>query len=362
MSGVRPRVLLVDDVADLRFLLRVVLEADGLFEVVGEAGDGETAVDLCGRTDPDVVLLDLSMPTMDGLEALPRLRQLAPNAKIVVLSAFERGRIGPSAADLGADAYVEKGSPPTVVVAELKSLLGLEDDATVADTVTVLDGEALHGVIAHDLRGPLAAVIGFGDTLVRRWGDLDDALRHSLVEKLTQQSRQLQVITENLITERAIELDALVVDLGRAAPAALVTDLVPRLEQLCTECEVEVHVAPDLPVVVVDETLFSQVLLNLVANAARYAPAGTPVSVHARDDGPHVAFEVRDRGPGIPIADRARVLEKHARLRRDGRGMGLGLYVASSLSRAMGGSLTLDDVEGVGTRAVCRLRIAVGGG
>src|SRR4051795_11720856 len=123
MSGVRPRVLLVDDVADLRFLLRVVLEADGMFEVVGEAGDGETAVDLCARTDPDVVLLDLSMPTMDGLEALPRLRALAPDAKIVVLSAFERGRVSSSAADLGADAYFEKGTPPPTVLDGLKDLL-----------------------------------------------------------------------------------------------------------------------------------------------------------------------------------------------------------------------------------------------
>jgi signal transduction histidine kinase len=85
------------------------------------------------------------------------------------------------------------------------------------------------------------------------------------------------------------------------------------------------------------------------------------VSVHARDDGTHVAFEVRDSGPGIPTADRGRVLEKHARLRRDGRGMGLGLYVATALSHVMGGTLHLDDVDGVGTRAVCRLRVAAAG-
>jgi two-component system sensor histidine kinase KdpD len=182
------------------------------------------------------------------------------------------------------------------------------------------------------------------------------------VEKLTQQSRVLQVITENLITERAIDLDALVVDLHAVAPAAVITDLTPRLAQLCSECDLEVHVAPDLPVVLVDEALLAQVLLNLVANAARHAPTGTAVSVHARDDGPHVAFEVRDRGPGIPVADRARLLEKHTRLARDGRGMGLGLYVAATLARAMGGSLLLDDVDGVGTRAVCRLRVAAAGG
>lgn len=361
MSAVRPRVLLVDDVADLRFLLRVVLESDGAFDVVGEAGDGQTAIDLCARTSPDVIILDLSMPNMDGLEALPRLRSSAPGAKIVVLSAFERGRIGPSAAELGADGYVEKGTPPTAMVAELKSLLDIDDVAVPADSITVLEGAELHGVIAHDLRGPMAAVIGFGDTLVNRWNDLDDGLRRSLIEKSTQQARLLQVITENLVAAQALDLDALEIETTTLAPAAVVTDAVPRLEPVCVDRALVAHVAPDLPLVTVDPIRFLQVLMNLVVNASRHAPPGTVVSLFVRDDGPHVAFEVRDEGPGIPAADRSRVLEKHARLRRDGRGMGLGLYVAASLCRAMGGSLAIEEGETGGTSAVCRLRIAAAG-
>jgi signal transduction histidine kinase len=359
MSAVRPRVLLVDDVADLRFLLRVVLESDGGFEVVGEAGDGTTAVELCVRTDPDVIVLDLSMPNMDGLEALPRLRELAPDAKIVVLSAFERGRVSTSAADLGADAYFEKGTPPPAVLDSLKALLGMAPTAA-EDTsgVEVLSGDELHALVAHDLRGPLTAIVGFGETLIEHWDQLDDDLRRSMVVKMTIQSRTLQAIAENLLSARSIDMGLLDVNVRPVAPAALLTDLAPSLVPLCGDHHLEVHVSPDLPVVLVDEQRFLQVLVNLVGNAATHAPAKSSIGLEAHADGPWVAVEVRDSGPGIPAAERARVLEKHARLGGDSRGLGLGLFIASTLCRAMGGTLLITDNDGGGTRVVCRLRVA----
>jgi chemotaxis response regulator CheB len=65
------RVLIADDTADFRMLLRMALQRDALFEIVGEASDGSIAVDMAGDVDPDLVLLDLAMPVMDGLQALP---------------------------------------------------------------------------------------------------------------------------------------------------------------------------------------------------------------------------------------------------------------------------------------------------
>jgi signal transduction histidine kinase len=71
-----------------------------------------------------------------------------------------------------------------------------------------------------------------------------------------------------------------------------------------------------------------------------------------------VSVEVNDRGPGIPVADRSRVLEKHVRLARDGKGLGLGLFIASTLTAAMGGSLVVGERDGGGARVVCRLQAA----
>ena len=102
------RVAIVDDTEDLRFLLRTALTRGGM-EVVAEAPDGRAGIDVVRDTQPDVVLLDLAMPVMDGRAALPRIRQEAPDARIVVLSGFGADLLSEELLALGADGYIEKG-------------------------------------------------------------------------------------------------------------------------------------------------------------------------------------------------------------------------------------------------------------
>jgi DNA-binding NarL/FixJ family response regulator len=104
------RVLLADDAAAYRALLRLALEEDGRFAVVGEAGDGLEAVQLSDAERPDVLLLDLAMPVMDGLQAIPEVRSRSPETKIVVLSGFSQHRLSKEAESVGASAYLEKGA------------------------------------------------------------------------------------------------------------------------------------------------------------------------------------------------------------------------------------------------------------
>ena len=104
------RVVLVDDVPELRLLVRITLEEDPGIEVVGEAANGREGVEVVHATNPDLVLLDLSMPDMDGLEAIPLMREHAPNARVVVLSGHEAGRVSLEALDQGASRYINKAS------------------------------------------------------------------------------------------------------------------------------------------------------------------------------------------------------------------------------------------------------------
>jgi DNA-binding NarL/FixJ family response regulator len=116
-------VLLVDDVADLRLMVRLNLEGSGRFKVLAEAADGADGVALAGVHRPDLVLLDIGMPVQGGLEALPLIQEASPDSRIVILSAFEEQRYGTAARDLGAAAYVEKTLPPDQLVGRLVDLM-----------------------------------------------------------------------------------------------------------------------------------------------------------------------------------------------------------------------------------------------
>src|SRR3954451_11967447 len=115
----RTKVILVDDEPDIVYLARTLFEHDGRFEVVGEAKNGEEAVQLARELQPNAVLLDILMPGMDGWEALPLIRRVAPKAAVVVVSALGRRQdVAERATALGAAAYVEKaklGSTPSLV-------------------------------------------------------------------------------------------------------------------------------------------------------------------------------------------------------------------------------------------------------
>jgi DNA-binding NarL/FixJ family response regulator len=119
------RTLLADDISYLRLLLRRALERTGEFQVVAEAANGEEAVELARHQQPDLILLNVSMPVKDGLEALPEMREISPDSTVVVLSGFEADRLSAVALAAGASAYIEKGITPLELVGELRQILKL---------------------------------------------------------------------------------------------------------------------------------------------------------------------------------------------------------------------------------------------
>ena len=102
------RVIVVEDHPDVRSVIAALLSIEERFAVVGEARNGEEGIDLTEREQPDVVLLDLAMPVMDGLTALPAIQMVAPDTKVIVLSGFGTDRTVHAAMKAGASAFLHK--------------------------------------------------------------------------------------------------------------------------------------------------------------------------------------------------------------------------------------------------------------
>lgn len=117
------RVLVVDDDERVRRMVAIMLSLEDDYEVVGEAADGDEAISATGALQPDVVLLDLEMPGMDGLLAIPEIRRQAPRTKIAVLSAFPDPYTLTDALVRGADTYLDKATNLAELPVLLRSLV-----------------------------------------------------------------------------------------------------------------------------------------------------------------------------------------------------------------------------------------------
>jgi len=119
-----PRILIVDDAEDIRMLLRLKLAHHGEYDVVGEAEDGLGAVEQARALQPDLVLLDMAMPKMDGLQALPMIRDAVPGVRVIVLSGFNQATLEREALAAGADRYVVKGGSMNLLLDTISEVLG----------------------------------------------------------------------------------------------------------------------------------------------------------------------------------------------------------------------------------------------
>ena len=140
-----------------------------------------------------------------------------------------------------------------------------------------------------------------------------------------------------------LEAGAVAPNLAPQDVAETVDTALRRVEPVLADHRVVLDLAPDLPVLRFDPVLFEQVLVNLLDNAAKYAPAGSTVTVRARRAGDRVRLEILDEGDGLPETEVERVFDKFYRVRKSDRvraGTGLGLAIARGFVEAMGGTVT----------------------
>ena len=134
MSADGVRVLVVDDDKLMRAGLRAVFSSDDQIEVVGEAGDGRAAIDSARRLTPDVILMDVRMPEMDGITATREVLQITPEARVVIVTTFEEDDYVFGALAAGASGFLLKRTSPEELIAAIKTVAA--GDALLSPSVT----------------------------------------------------------------------------------------------------------------------------------------------------------------------------------------------------------------------------------
>jgi two-component system sensor histidine kinase KdpD len=255
------------------------------------------------------------------------------------------------------------GVPPERAVRELLPILAnhlalaversqLRDRAARAEVLEEIDRlrRALVGAVSHDLRTPLATIKVASSTLVASSPSLaatDIAELHGLIDM---QTDRLARLVNNLLDMTRIQAGVLEVRRQLQAVHDLIMDAVVGIRPSLGDRQVMVDVTGDLPLVNVDRALIGQVLGNLIENADRHAPPGTPVTVvGGLDDGGQITISVLDQGPGVPADQQEAVFETFVGFDTGGRS-GLGLAIAKAFVEAHGDRIWVEDAPGGGAQ------------
>jgi two-component system sensor histidine kinase KdpD len=217
---------------------------------------------------------------------------------------------------------------------------------------------SLLSAVSHDLRTPLASITGAA-TALRDDAKLPDPIRGELVDSIVEQAERLERLVANLLDMTRLESGGVVLKRDWVPLDEIVGSALTRLETRLETRPITVDLASDVPLILVDPVLFQQVFVNLLENADKYTPSGSPLEIRARTAGQCVVIEVSDHGPGLPEGAESRVFEKFFRATHQGMpGAGLGLPICKGILEAHGGSITAGNLPGAG--AVFRLTLPCG--
>jgi signal transduction histidine kinase len=359
-ESARPRVLVCDDNAGFRESLLTLL-GTGDIEVVGEVASGLEALALAPELGPDVVLMDVRMPGMDGIEACRRLKALMPDVGVVALSGHEDQDIVREMLLAGASGYVLKDSDGDLilhavmeaaeggavlsaqvtpsVIEELTESLERERRHTreleVAQAALVERSARRHELVArlsHELRTPVTVILGIAQTMAK--GNASPQQQSELLERLVSRSQDLA---------RLVERFELTIDVALTEQVDVAN--VARQMALMSE-RVRVEADHVLPVANLNPAAARRILEELVDNALRFSPDGAPVTIRVRLSTSGIEVRVSDRGSGIGPADVERIFGPLEQLEdlnvRVHQGAGIGLALARTAARAMGGDVVLE--------------------
>ena len=221
---------------------------------------------------------------------------------------------------------------------------------------------SLLSAVSHDLRTPLSVITGGASTLLDSDGALEPKVRRELLESVLEEADHLNRLVANLLDMTRLEAGAIEVHKEWQSVEEIVGVALGRMARQLKDHPMITHLPDELPFVPMDDLLIEQVLVNLVDNAAKYSPAGSPIELSGRAENNRLIVEISDRGPGMPQAELDRVFEKFYRAANSDRrpGAGLGLAICRGIIELHGGRIVAENRPGGGAVFRFDLPLATG--
>jgi len=216
---------------------------------------------------------------------------------------------------------------------------------------------AFLSAVSHDLRTPLASIAGSAGALLEPGSSLGEKGRRELLLTIRDESARMERMVRNLLELTRLEAGSVEPRREWFPVDELVASALGRVEPLLGGRPIRLELAPDLPLVPVDGTLFEGLLVNLLENAGRHTPPGRPIEIRAGVVDGNLVLEVADRGPGLPAGEEQRIFERFRRSNLAEEGFGLGLTVCEAIVRVHGGTIEASNRDGGG--AVFRVHLPI---
>jgi two-component system sensor histidine kinase/response regulator len=342
-------ILIVDDTPANLGVLVETLGAAGYQLMVAE--DGEEALAQTAQTQPDLILLDVMMPGIDGFETCRRLKARAETRDVPVLFMTALGETADKvkAFTAGGVDYITKPIEHEEALARIRTHLTLHRLQRELREQVALK-ERFMRIAGHDLRNPLCLILMAGE-LAKRQAGLPPATLPYLAN-IVEGAGQMRRIIDTFLEIRPPALDGTA---GRIDLALIAAAVVHQHAHAAEHKQIGVvtEFSASLPLARCDAAHAYQLFTNLLSNALKFAPAGGRVTVRVALAGSRLRAEIADTGPGVPAAERSRLFREHARLSpRPTAGEeshGLGLAIVKHLAESQHGTVGADFPEGGGS-------------
>jgi len=350
MDKRRVKLLVVDDEPSVRLLLRTTLEEETTgFEII-EASDGAEAISQVTKHQPDLILLDLQMPVLDGVSVIKHLRRNHIYTPVIMLTALSDRESIIRCMEAGATRYVIK---PFRTEELLSTLSHAFADAALTNDRARRHEQAFIANVSHEMRTPLQALRSFPLLALK---DLDNGDLDGVREKL-QQTRdaatRLGGLIDSVLDLSSIESGHVEYRMEQGDLSLLIRDVMDELGQLAKEKRVFlVNHAPNRLCFTMDRGRLRQVLVNLVGNAIKFTPSQGRIDIDAAmNEGNEVHLSVADNGEGIPGNELQFIFEKFRQSSTTAgriKGTGLGLVICREVVNAHGGRIWAENAESGG--------------